>query len=75
MLDMAKPPKKTKGDKSPDGHKHPLISLRPTRELRDAVAAFAAEHRWSVSQAAAVLIEQALEALGRWPPPALSEED
>lgn len=48
--------------------KRTQIALYPSDELADAVRALADTERRTVSQMAAVLLEEALDARGLWPP-------
>ncbi len=66
MNDMAK--KKPKPDAVEE--KAPQTPFRPDdKRLMDAIDAFAHETRRSRNMAMVILIEDALKALGRWPPP------
>lgn len=76
MATMAKKrPPKPAGEPQNDRHKNPLISARPSAALVEAVRLLAAEERRSVSQMLVILAEEALQARGRWTPPALTPRE
>lgn len=63
---MATEPTAAGGD---DKHKYKVISLRPPTDMRDILTRLAREERRTMSQMILLLLEDALEAKGLWPPP------
>jgi hypothetical protein len=64
-----KPPKPADLGGTSDGHKYPLISVRPRAWVYHAVKEMADQEDRSESKMAAILLEEALRARGRTPPP------
>jgi cytochrome c553 len=65
---MAKKRQTAETEGTPDRHKYPVLSARPTAEMRRVLQAYAKRERRSVSQVVLLLLERALAAEGLWPP-------
>jgi hypothetical protein len=58
-----------------DRHKNKLLGVRVTLEMEAVLRAYADRERRSVSQLAAILLEEVLTEKGLWPPAAEEAEE
>jgi hypothetical protein len=60
--------KKKKPDRSEDRHRLPLMSFRPTADVRTVIEAQARRERRSAASMLQILVEEALQARALWQP-------